>query len=93
MKLKTLEGLDDETELEDFFKDLSTVKDVNGNQVFPLVIKLGTALLTDHNSSSSAERDCSLMVSTDLLMTLFFLYNFIFRMHSRLTPEITRPVS
>lgn len=93
VKLKTLEGLDDETEPEEFFKDLSTVKDVNGNQVFPLVIKLGTALLTGHNSSSSAERDFSLMVSTDLLMTLFFLYNFIFRMHSRLTPELTRPVS
>ena len=38
VKLKTLEGLDDETEPEEFFKDLSTVKDINGNQVFPLVI-------------------------------------------------------
>ena len=80
MKLKTLEGLDDESEPEEFFKELSTVKDMNGNQVFPLVIKLGMALLTGHNSSSSAERDFFLMVSTDSLLILFFLTNFIFRM-------------
>ena len=41
-------------------KELSTVKDVDENRVSPLVIKLGTALLTGHNSSSSAERDFSL---------------------------------
>ena len=63
IKLKTLEGLDEETDADEFFKELSTVKDVNGNneKVFPLVTKLGSALLTGHNSSSNAERDFSIM--------------------------------
>lgn len=65
VKLKTLEGLDAELEPDEFFKELSTVTDENGNnlKVFPLVIKLGSALLTGHNSSSNAERDFSIMVS------------------------------
>ena len=31
VRLKTLEGLDDETEAEEFYKELSTVKGVNGD--------------------------------------------------------------
>ena len=63
VKLKTLEGIDDGSDTDEFFKELATVKDINERKVFHLVIKLGSALLTGHNSSSNAERDFSIMNS------------------------------
>ena len=61
VKLKTLQGIDEEMDPDEFFKELANVKDMNGNKEFKLIIKLGSALLTGHNSSSNAERDFSIM--------------------------------
>ena len=63
VKLKALDGLEEELEPDVFFEELSTLTDENGNKAFPVITKLGPALLTGHNSGSNAERDFSLMVS------------------------------
>ena len=61
VKLKTLDGLDEDLEPDVFFEELSSLNDENGNKVFPVITKLGPALLTGHNSGSNAERDFSLI--------------------------------
>jgi hypothetical protein len=63
VNLKALDGLEEELEPDVFFEELSTLTDENGNKAFPVITKLGPALLTGHNSGSNAERDFSLMVS------------------------------
>ena len=76
VKLKALDGLDKEVEPDVFFEELSSLTDENGNKAFPVMTKLGPALLTGHNSGSNAERDFSLMVR--LLSIFDDLFTFIF---------------
>ena len=47
----------------EFFYKLSECKDFNGDSKFPLLSKLGPALLTCYNSSSAAETDFSVLNS------------------------------
>jgi hypothetical protein len=57
-------GMGDETqdtEVDIFLKRLSKVVDDEGKVCYPVLVRLGYALATIYNSSSSAERDFSLM--------------------------------
>ena len=61
LKVQGSTGDPDKMEVDEFFSNLSKVTDDEGNLVFPLLSKLGSALATLYNSSSMAERDFSLM--------------------------------
>ena len=93
VKLKTLDGLDEDLEPDVFFEELSSLNDENGNKVLPVITKLGPALLTGHNSGSNAERDFSLMVSLLLLNNFVYLSTFFSRMVWQMIPRKTRQVS
>ena len=61
LKVQGSTGDPDKMEVDEFFSNLSKVTDDEGNLVFPLLSKLGSALATLYNSSSMAERDFRLM--------------------------------
>ena len=63
--MKCQKGLQDmaDSKPAEFFYKLSECKDFNGDSKFPLLSKLGPALLTCYNSSSAAETDFSVLNS------------------------------
>ncbi len=61
-KFKVLGIKEEISEVDVFFKAVAKLRDPdNGSQLYPLLVRLGYALATMYNSSSSAERDFSLL--------------------------------
>ena len=61
LKGKGLKAVTSKTRVDEFFKELGEEKYDEDRKCYPLLMKLGQALATIYNSSSSAERDFSLM--------------------------------
>ena len=64
LKIAGVEGVTKDTEVDQFFKNLSEEKNIaDGSMRYPLLVRLGQALSTIYHASSSSERDFSLMNS------------------------------